>query len=281
MAQLQLFAWPAGHSLSPVMHNAALRELGIPHRYEAVAVPPEGLEAAVAELRNGNVLGANVTVPHKQAVLPLLDSVTPEARRVGAVNTISRLADGSLQGANTDVGGFTALIASAGVQLKGDNGLKAVVIGAGGAARAAMQALSGHARISLLNRTVSRAEELARDFSDQATVETVTGRADEQLLAGADLIVNTTSVGMERGGIDPDESPLDAQLLPDGAVVLDMVYRPARTRLMRDAEARGLRAENGLEMLVQQGAASLRIWTGLQEVPVGLMRAAALEALGD
>lgn len=262
------------------MHNAALEALGLPHRYRAVAVPPEELPAAVRALRSGESLGANVTVPHKQAVIELLDSLTPAAARIGAVNTISRLPDGTLQGANTDVEGFRALLLSAGVQLRGANRLEAVVIGAGGAARAAVQALAGHARLTLLNRTLARAEALARDFSGQADFRALATEASASLLEGADLLVNTTSVGMERDGVDPRESPVPAEFLPQGAVVFDMVYRPARTQLLVDAEARGLQAEGGLEMLVQQGAASLRIWTGLADVPVQVMRQAALEALG-
>lgn len=275
MAELRLLAWPAGHSLSPVMHAAALKELGLAHVYRAVAVPPAKLEAAVAELRNTDVLGANVTVPHKERVLPLLDSVSDAARAIGAVNTV-RNAGGLLHGDNTDVYGFLALLESAGVTLRGDRSLSVVILGAGGAARAAVFGLMKHARLTVINRTVARAEALASEFPQ---IEAVAPAATASLLAGADVLVNTTTVGMELGGLDPDESPLPAGLLPERATVVDMIYRPERTRLLRDAAGVGLPAVGGLEMLVQQGAESLRLWTGLTEVPVAAMRAAAQAAL--
>lgn len=275
MAELQLLAWPAGHSLSPVMHAAALEALGLDHTYRAVAVPPENLATAVAGLRQDHVLGANVTVPHKERVLPLLDSVSDAARAVGAVNTITNSA-GRLHGDNTDVYGFLALLESAGVVLGGDGRLSVVILGAGGAARAAVFGLTSHARVTVINRTLARAEALAADFPGVSAVAPV---ATAALLAGADVLVNTTTVGMERDGLDPDESPLPAGVLPEHATVIDMVYRPERTRLLRDAAAAGLPAFGGLEMLVQQGAESLRLWTGLADVPVAAMRAAARAAL--
>lgn len=277
MAELRLLAWPAGHSLSPVMHAAALTELGLDHTYRAVAVPPHELPAAVAALREPEVLGANVTVPHKEAVLKLLDSLSPAARAIGAVNTISR-SGSELAGDNTDVHGFKALLEAAGVSLSAVNPPRVVVLGAGGAARAALWVLADGARTVLVNRTLSRAEALAADFSGHVTVTAVADGADDRLLRGADVVVNTTSVGMERDGEDPDESPLGAAELPAGAVVIDMVYRPQLTRLLKDAQAQGLETVGGLEMLVSQGAESLRIWTG-QEPPLPVMRAAAQAAL--
>lgn len=278
MAELWLLAWPAGHSLSPVMHNAALKEMGLPHRYQALEVRPGDLNRAVAAVRSEAVLGANVTVPHKQAVFGLLDSVSDAARQVGAVNTISHH-DGGLHGDNTDVEGFLALLGRAGVNLPGDGSLKAAVLGAGGAARAAVFALAPHAELVLVNRTVERAEELARDFRSHAAFSRVERTATAGVLAGCQLVVNTTSVGMERQGVNPDQSPVEGEALPDSAVVIDMIYRPAQTRLLRLAGERGLRNLGGLEMLVQQGAASLRIWTGKRDVPVDTMREAALAAL--
>lgn len=277
MAELRLLAWPAGHSLSPVMHTAALAELGLEHTYRAVAVAPGELPAAVAELRAEHVLGANVTVPHKEAVLPLLDTVSPAARAIGAVNTISRSSAG-LTGDNTDVHGFQALLAAAGVSLVSGAKARVVLLGAGGAARAALWVLAERAETLIINRTLSRAEALAAEFTDHASVSGVAAAASAELLRGADVVVNTTSVGMEANGQDPDESPLAKDLLPAGAVVIDMVYRPAQTRLLRDAAARGLPAVGGLEMLIRQGAESLRIWTGA-EPPLQVMRAAALAAL--
>jgi len=277
MAELQLLAWPAGHSLSPVMHGAALQALGLPHTYRALAVEPAGLPAAVAALREPDMLGANVSVPHKEAVLPLLDELSPAARAIGAVNTISNV-NGRLSGHNTDTEGVRALLTAAGVTLSEDAPPRVVLLGAGGAARAALWVLARRAQTVIFNRTLSRAEQLAQQFRDHADIRAVSARPETRLLQGADVIINSTAVGMEVDGRDPDESPLPAAALPQGAVVIDMVYRPARTRLLRDAEAAGLRTQGGLEMLVWQGAGSLRIWTGL-DPDVQVMREAALRAL--
>lgn len=260
------------------MHGAALRELGLPWEYRALAVPPDRLHDEVEALRAPGVRGANVTVPHKEAVLPLLDSLSDAARTIGAVNTVTNT-DGHLHGDNTDVHGFLALLKTAGIEPAQQDRLNVLILGAGGAARAAVYALAGSADITLMNRTRDRAEKLARDFAGVAgplQVAEPGGLPDP----ATQLVVNTTSVGMEVAGADPDESPLPAEMLPEGAVVVDMVYRPAVTRLLRDAAARGLPAFNGLEMLVMQGAESLRIWTGRQDVPAAAMREAALAALG-
>lgn len=278
MSELRLLAWPAGHSLSPAMHGAALAELGLPWEYRAVPVPPDRLAEEVEALRQPHVRGANITVPHKEAVLPLLDSVSDEARLVGAVNTISNR-DGRLHGDNTDVYGFLALLRSAGADPARRSGMKVLILGAGGAARAAVCALAGSADITLMNRTRTRADILAQEFAGVAGPIAVLD-VGTQPDPATDLVVNTTSVGMETAGIDPDESPLPAEALPENAVVVDMVYRPAVTRLLREAAARGLPACNGLEMLVMQGAESLRLWTGRPDVPAAAMRRAALEALG-
>ncbi len=259
------------------MHTAALREMGLEHTYRALAVAPAGLADAVIGLRGENVLGANVTVPHKEAVIPLLDSVSDAVRAIGAVNTISNQG-GHLLGDNTDVHGFQALLDAAGVTLAAASPARVVLLGAGGAARAALYVLGNRARTVLINRTPARAVALAADFRGHAQVSHVAAAPTAGLLAGADVIINTTSVGMEQAGRDPDVSPLAAELLPAGAVVIDMVYRPALPRLLRDALAAGLKVQGGMEMLVQQGAQSLRIWTGL-EPPVATMRDAVTEAL--
>lgn len=272
-----LLAWPAGHSLSPAMHDAAFRELGIAARYEAREVPPEGLAAAVAELRAPEVLGANVTVPHKEAVLALLDGLEPEAAAIGAVNTIVR-ADGGLRGANTDGAGFLrALREDAGFD---PAGAVVLLLGAGGAARAVAHALlgAGAARVGLHNRTPERAAALAAAFAERGELRVLGPEELAEGLERADLLVNTTSVGMARGGRDPDVSPLPAGLLPRRALVVDLVYRPARTRLLRETEAAGLPTQNGLPMLVYQGAEAFERWTG-RAAPVAVMRAAAEAAL--
>ncbi len=262
MPEYGLLAWPAGHSLSPRMHNAALKALGLPGTYGLLEVPPEGLEVTLDGMRRDGTRGVNVSVPHKEAVMPYMDEVTEAARRIGAVNTIT-VADGRLFGDNTDAHGFMAALAAAGQVPRG----RALVIGAGGSARAVLYALAPLMQVTVTARRPEQAAALAEEFGATAAPE------PSEALPGVALLVNTTPVGMERDGLDPDESPLGGIPLPPGAFVMDLVYRPARTRLLRDAEAAGLRGMNGLEMLVQQGARSFEIWTGFR-APEGVMRAA-------
>lgn len=260
------------------MHGAALAALGLgDHRYSAREVAPDELPAAIRRLREPDVLGANVTVPHKQAVMPMLDSLSAAAQAIGAVNTITNRG-GLLAGDNTDAHGFEAALAAAGIELPGDRSLSVVVLGAGGSARAVVHALAPHARIGLVNRTQERAERLAADFAATADIRALPRGVAGAALGTADMIVNTTSVGMEIGGVDPQASPLTAEELPARGVVVDLIYRPARTLLLRMAAERGLKVENGLEMLVRQGARSLELWTGRQ-APVDVMRRAAEQAL--
>ncbi len=276
MKRVFLLAHPAGHSVSPAMHNAAFAALGIEARYEARDVAPADLSEVVAFLRTPDVLGANITIPHKLAVLPLLDTLTDAAVAVGAVNTV--VDRGRLLGHNTDASGFLrALREDAGFELAGAT---AVVLGAGGAARAAVYALlrAGVARLHIYNRTSDKARALATDFGTLGEVGVLGEETLPEAVRRADLLVNTTSVGMERGGVDPDASPLPAGVLPETGLVCDLVYRPERTRLLRDAHAAGLQTQNGLPMLVYQGAEAFRCWTG-RNAPTGVMFGAARSAL--
>lgn len=251
-ARVVLLAHPAAHSLSPRMHDAAFAAAGVPARYAALDVPPAELAAAVARLRAAPYLGANVSVPHKEAVARLVDELTGAARAVGAVNTVVRHG-ARLVGHNTDAPGFLRGLAELGFDPAGAGCL---VLGAGGAARAVVWALLGAgARVVVVNRDAPTAA---------------------PHLPAARLLVNTTSVGMA-GGPDPDGLPLltPAQLaaLPAGAGVVDLVYRPALTPLLRAAAARGHATQNGLPMLLWQGALAFEAWTG-RPAPAAVMREA-------
>lgn len=257
-----LFADPAAHSLSPQMHRAAFAHAGIDGDYEARRVLAADLPEAVAGLRASGVLGANLSLPHKESVLALLDDLTPAARAIGAVNTIINKG-GKLRGDNTDAPGFLAALADA----DAPKGGLSVVLGAGGAARAAVYALrqAGH-EVLIVGRTHARAQALAAELGGRAAwPETAPWSA-------VTLLVNASSAGLDA----PEDSPLSAfPPLAPSALVYDMVYRPAETRLLRDARAAGLRAENGLGMLAHQARLAFAAWTGV-DVPVSVF----LEALG-
>lgn len=270
---LGVIGHPIAHSFSPDMHNAAIDALGIDFCYVAFHVPPDGVGAAMQGLRGLNIRGLNVTIPHKLAVMSHLDRISEEALAVGAVNTISH-EDGELIGYNTDVYGMLTALEVA-LRVFPDH---CVVLGAGGAARAAVYALGSRAEtrtLTVLNRTVARAEALARDM------EKITGKsisvgameADTQARAFADagLVVNTTSLGMHP---NVEASPLlDAHAVHADLVLYDTVFNPAETQLMAQFRAGGAPAYGGLDMLVYQGARSFAIWTGI-EPPTDVMKQA-------
>lgn len=269
-----LLAHPAGHSLSPAMQGAALRACGIDARYLALDVPPQALRDAVAALRASDVAGANVTIPHKQAVMRWLDGLTDVARAVGAVNTIVPTPRG-LVGDNTDGEGFLRALAELDVK---PAGLPAVVLGAGGAARAVTLALlRAGAQVTLHNRTRPRAERLAADLAGHGALTVAAEGALEAAVRSARLLVQATAAGME--GAAEGASPLPEGVLPAQGAVVDLVYRPRETRLLARARATGLTVQNGLPMLVQQGALAFERWFG-RDAPVDVMRQAAEDALG-
>lgn len=260
MKLVELFAYPAWHSLSPAMHNAAFELLGIDARYRAREVAPAELPRAVEELRRPDAWGANLTIPHKESVMPLLDSLSPEARAVGAVNTVVRRGE-SLEGHTTDVAGFLQALAELSLDLAGR---RVLLLGAGGAGRAVAYALllAGTGELMLFNRTPERAEKLRDDFARLGAIRVVGAEELAQCGPEAQLVVNATSVGMMRDGVRFDETPIEASALPREGAVVDLVYRPAETRLLREAKAAGLKTQNGLPMLVYQGAESFSMWTG-------------------
>jgi shikimate dehydrogenase len=278
MKRAYLLAHPAGHSLSPAMHNAAFKYLSIDGRYEAVDVTGEHLAELVQGLRDPNVYGANVTIPHKLAVIPMMDRLSKAAKTIGAVNTIVNQ-NGELVGHNTDAAGFLQGLEDEKVYLRKK---VAVMLGAGGAARAIAYALlnSGVAKLWIYNRTPERAVELVKEFAKVGSAAVLREEELPFIVRQAEILVNTTSVGMEHsnGGIAPNESPLPDGLLPKQGFVCDIIYRPARTKLLRDAREANLKIQNGLPMLVHQGAEAFRLWTG-QEPPPQVMMEAAKNAL--
>jgi len=275
--QLGIIGYPLGHSLSPVFQQAALDYCRVDARYLVWATPPDQVAQRIRSLRAPDVLGANVTVPHKETVIPYLDSLSPLAQRIGAVNTIVNR-DGVLEGHNTDVAGFMrALREDAGFD---PMGRRALLLGAGGAAKAAAFGLAdaGVASLTIANRTVDRAEELAKSAGDGAVVKALPLAADALRHDGPwDIVVNTTTLGMAHSAGEHD-SPLPAALIPRDALVYDIVYNPAVTPLLHAAQQAGARTLGGLPMLIYQGAEAFRLWTGL-EAPVQVMLEAARKAL--
>ncbi len=276
--RIHLLGHPVSHSVSPAFQQAALEHCSIDAAYTALDVPPVDLPATVDSLRDPDVLGANVTVPHKEAVFALLDSVSEEARLIGAVNTIHNC-DGALEGHNTDARGFlSALREEAGFE---PGGKTALILGAGGSARAVAVALAGEGASSVViaNRTLDRAETLA-ELVRSLDVPAQAIALDPAVLreaAQCDLVVNCTSLGMT-GWPGPDETPIPADLIPPDALVCDLVYNPRETTLLREAASSGARTLGGLPMLVYQGAAAFEIWTGVT-APARVMFAAAEAAL--
>ncbi len=271
MLRVGLIGDPVAHSRSPDMHNAAFAAAGIDARYALWPTPAADLAARIASLRESDVLGANVTIPHKLAVIDLLDALDDSARRVGAVNTIVNQ-DGALAGANTDAPGLAAALTEVG---RG-HVTRGIVLGAGGAARAAIVALADCAAraITVAARRLDHAEALVDEMQPRLprvaldAGPLVTGGRLVSSLANADVVINATPIGMAHA----PGSPLDAaQLaaLPPHALVADLLTTP--TALVTHARARGLAAMDGLPMLARQGALAWELWTG-QPAPLDAMR---------
>ncbi len=265
-----LIGHPVAHSLSSAMHQAAFDALGIDARYEAWDRAPLELPAAIAELRGDDVLGANVTIPHKERTVPLVDRLTEDAQATGAVNTITK--EGKrLVGHNTDVAGFRAALD----RLVGRQKMprQAVVFGAGGGARAVVHSLitEGFQRVIVFNRHLHRAEGMVRHFGRSAAHMELRAMpwhesVIEAELAKTKLLVNATAVGLR-----PGDRLLPAELLPPDLLVLDLIYNPAETLLLTDARAAGDTVMNGELMLLHQGAAAFGLWTG-QNPPLEVMQ---------
>jgi shikimate dehydrogenase len=271
-----IIGWPVAHSLSPAMHNAAFQALGLDWAYVPLPVRPERLAEAIGGLRALGFKGANVTIPHKEAVMSLLDELSPAAQAIGAVNTIvvapAPLHPSTLAqlGENTDWLGFLASLRDVGFDPAGK---RCAVIGAGGGARAVVYALAqagGHSVV--FNRTLERAVRLVEDlrvaFPD-ARLEAHPLEDAHRIGQETALLVNATPLGMSNAQVDASPWP-DGLPLPSHLTVCDLVYNPLETKLLRQAREAGATAIGGLGMLVHQGAAAFRLWTGL-EPPVDVM----------
>ena len=276
VTRLGVLGWPVSHSRSPAIHNAALTQLGLTDwRYQRLPVPPEAFEATVRGLAAAGFRGANVTIPHKEAALAIADIATPRAKAIGAANTLTFLPDGQTHADNTDAPGLIAAL-PAGLE----SGTSALVLGAGGSARAVVWALrEAGMQVSVWNRTAARAQAVA-DELDVAVSDLVNsssgrrGASRRDVSARTGLLLNCTSVGLD----DPSQTfkslPVKAEDLSTYACVVDLVYRSPVTALLEAASRQGCAVVDGLDVLVHQGALSLEAWTGLK-APVGLMREAA------
>ena len=278
-SELGIIGFPIGHSISPVFQQAALDHCSIDATYRATEVSPDQVGDFVKNLRRPEVLGINVTVPHKEAVIPYLDEVDGFATEAGAVNTIVNR-DGRLTGHNTDGYGFLrALQEGGGFQ---PQGRKVLILGAGGAARGVVLALvrEGISQLLVANRTLARAEvlaQLARTKGIPAQAIPLSWNELSLAAVEAHLIVNCTTIGMAHGP-DPQGTPLLLHQIPPTSLVYDLVYNPLETPLLWAAVQAGAGVLGGIQMLVYQGAASFEMWTG-KTAPVPVMLAAARKAM--
>ena len=265
MIYLGVCGWPVAHSRSPAMHNAALRACGLDGwEYLALPLPPPLFTETVRALPAAGFRGVNVTIPHKEAALALADSATPAARAIGAANTLTFERDGAILADNTDAPGLLEALR----ERVDPAGRRALVLGAGGAARAVVWALAGAgAQVEVWNRTPARAAALASEL----------GARQVAVPRAAEIVVNATSVGLDPN-IDPFKAiPLKADTFEAGSCVIDLVYGSGETRFLAAARSRGARVIDGLEILVAQGVASFERWTG-KMAPRQAMRGAVTQS---
>jgi len=273
-----VFGDPVEHSLSPVMHNAAYKALGMDCEYHKFRVTPDDLEGAIKGARAMGFGGLNLTIPLKEKALEIVEP-DPMAQAIGAVNTIEFSDDTitgitGIVGHNTDGIGAVKALAASGVDIPGS---RVLILGAGGAARAvAYQLAKDGARVIIANRTIGKAQELAGNVRSVGNANGTGLEELPKLTADADIIINTTSVGMHP---DTDRTLVTADMMHTGQVIFDIVYSPLETRLLREAKKAGAITIDGIKMLVLQGAESFRIWTGI-EPPVGVMEQAVRDVLG-
>ena len=254
---------PIAHSLSPIIQNAALHEAGLDYVYTAFPVRRDALASAVCGLRDAGVAGFNVTIPFKTEIMPLLDVLSEDAQRIRAVNTVVIASDGTMTGHNTDVTGFMAGFAARGIGLAGK---RTVLIGAGGAARAALWGLlrSGVSSVCIGVRNLAKGKALCTDFAADGTlaVYCFDDPHFRDVLCTADIVVQTTPIGMS-----PQTDampPVDPAAISPSAAVYDLIYTPAETAFLRAAAAHGCTTINGETMLVMQGAEAFSLWTGVR-----------------
>lgn len=265
---------PIAHSMSPQMHNDAFMNHSIDAHYQPLLVKKDDLKDAVKGLKAIGISGFNVTVPHKTAIMPLLDEVDSMARQIGAVNTVVNR-DGKFVGYNTDGLGYLAGLS----ELTNDlSNQKVLIIGAGGSARAIYYTLSksGVTSLNICNRTVERAEELIRDCPYKTNSKALSLDEAENNLNDYDIIIQTTNVGMAK---DADKLPISLSLLKKGSIVSDIIYNPFETLFLKEAKRRGAIIQNGVDMLVHQGALAFQYWTAISP-DVKRMKKIVLEQLG-
>lgn len=273
-----IFGHPVAHSISPLIHNHAFRELGLPYCYIPLAVPPGDIHTAAYLFRSAKFAGANVTIPHKSAITHYCDRLSPLSRATGTVNTLY-WDDTTLCGTTTDSEGFVRAVTAAGHQLDGS---RMVLLGNGGTARTLAIALTMQKKISslcIVGRNHGRISALAKVVSEVGGFPVAAETLDSDNLPGVmklcNLLVNCTSVGMHPNS---DATVLPGKFLHKDMTVFDAIYNPAETRLLREAREAGCRTENGLRMLLFQGLASFKYWTGV-EVPEELFPPSLLYSL--
>ena len=279
---LGVIGHPVEHSLSPVMHNAALAKLGLDYVYLPFPISPENLATAIAGFASIGIVGFSITIPHKQTILPLLSTISPIAQVIGAVNTVTRQGD-TWVGTNTDVEGFIAPLQTTYHQDWSQK--KAVILGNGGAARAVVAGCIqlGLAEIHVVGRNWQKLQAFRQSwqnspFADQFQIHEWTELPN--VLHQANLLVNTTPIGMYPHINDSPLSSQEISYLPQEAIVYDLIYIPKPSKFLHLAETQGAIIIDGLEMLVQQGAAALKIWLQRETVPVTEMRQALQNHLG-
>jgi shikimate dehydrogenase len=269
-----LLGYPVHHSQSPAMHNAAFTALKLPYAYAAFNVAPEQLPEAVAGVRALGMRGVNVTIPHKVAIVPLLDEIDPLAKRIGAVNTVVN-DNGRLIGYNTDGKGYVrSLVEETGINLANQ---MVTMIGAGGAARAVACTLAEHGvkQIRIVNRSREKAQLLAELLNPLVPTVSVDPEQAGAAIADSTLLINTTSIGMYP---HVDEMPVAEEWLHPDLIVSDLIYNPLETKLLKSAQAIGAKTHSGVGMFINQGALAFELWTG-ETAPTELMRMTVLKQL--
>ncbi|AKG22503.1 shikimate dehydrogenase [Calothrix sp. 336/3] len=278
---LGVIGHPVEHSLSPLMHNAAIANLGLDYIYLPFPIKPQDLRAAMDGFAAIGVVGFSVTIPHKQAIIPFLGTVQPIAEAVGAVNTVVRK-DGQWLGTNTDVPGFVSPLQNLQIDWQQK---QVVILGNGGAARAVVAGCTelGCQKIHVVGRNLQRLKEFHQSWENSplaVNLQVHKWEALRELIPYADLLVNSTPIGMYP---KVNESPLSQEEmaeLPSGAIAYDLIYTPNPTQFLQQAQTVGAVAIDGLEMLVQQGAVALKMWLDRADVPVDVMRQSLLQYLG-
>ena len=260
-----IIGYPLSHTLSPSMHNFIYQKLGIDVEYKKWEISPNNLKSHIEKINNENFIGANITVPYKEKIVPLLDEIRNEAKFTGAVNTIVKN-NNKLIGYNTDVYGIEQTLD---IKLKNDVINNAVIFGAGGAAKAAFFVLlqRGLNNLTIVNRTKSNALKMISKFNNvncDQTIITLNEKSQiKSACLSADLIINTTILGMKNSGYE-DISPIDSTFIDSNSVIFDMVYNPTKTPLIKIALERNANIIEGLNMLVYQALKSIELWTGIR-----------------